>query len=157
MDIIRAVSEAIQIARESGAGVIISHLKAIGRKSWPFFKKALGMIERASGDGLKLNFDISPYQRTGSLAYLLLPNWTRESGHEPILRRLASGETRAAVIEAIKNQTLHYERYIVANSASPSANGRTIAEIAERRGQAPEETLVEIILASRGRAKIFGK
>ncbi|MBI2054553.1 MAG: amidohydrolase family protein [Candidatus Sungbacteria bacterium] len=157
LDIIPAVSEAIRIGRESGAGVIISHLKAIGRKSWPFFRKALGMIERASRDGLKLNFDISPYQRTGSLAYLLLPNWSREGGPEAILKRLASGETRAAVVEAVKNQTLHYERYIVANSTSPSANGRTIAEIAGRRGQAPEETLAEIILASQGRAKIFGK
>lgn len=152
-----AVNEVIQIAREAKARLVISHLKAIGRKSWPLFKRTTGMIERAAADSLNINFDISPYQRTGSFLYLLLPAWARAGGFAPLLERLADAPNRSAIAEELKRQTLHYERYIVASAEPPSANGKTIAELAARTGQSPEETVLGLVQASAGRVTVLGK
>lgn len=157
LNLIPAVNEALQIGREAGGTTIISHFKAIGRKSWPFFQKALRIVERAEDNGVKIFFDIFPYQRTGSFLYLLLPAWARAGGVRDTIKRIQSGETRPKVIETLRQQTLHYDRYIVANSASPSLNGRTIAEISLKLGGSPEETILEMLTASSGRAMIFGR
>lgn len=155
-NLVPAINEAVQIARGSRARVIISHFKAIGRRAWPFFKKTLGMIERANEDGLPFHFDISPYQRTGSFLYLLLPAWAREGGFDPMLERIQNQDTRSRIITELRNQTIHPERYIVATSITPGVNGKTIAEIASRAGQSPEETILELLLANRGRVTVFG-
>lgn len=156
-NLIPSVNEAIQIGRESGTHVVISHFKAIGRKSWPSFRKAIDIIERAATNGLKINFDSSPYQRTGSFMYLLLPNWAREGGFDAMLKRIADASTRKNITDDLKRQTLHYERYIVATSATSGANGKTISEIAERTGTSPEESILEMLSANRGRVTVFGR
>lgn len=156
-NLVPAVNEAVQVARRSRAPLVVSHLKAIGRRSWPFFKKAVGILERAAGSGLAVHFDTSPYQRTGSFLYLLLPAWAREGGFRAMLERIASATERARIAEDLQRQTLHYERYIVASSVTPGANGRTIAELAQRTGHTPEEVILELLLANRGKVTIFGK
>ena len=156
-NLIPAMNEVVQAARESHVEVIISHFKAVGRRAWPFFERALQMMERVNENGGRLHFDLSPYQRTGSFLYLLLPAWTREGGFAPMLERMRDPATRSAIAEELKRQTLHFDRYIVASADAPSANGRTIAELAGRAGQAPEETLLDLVMASRGRVTVFGR
>lgn len=153
-NLLAAVNEAIQISRESGASIIISHLKAIGRKSWPFFGRALEMIGRTAEDGVKVHFDLSPYRRTGSFLYLLLPAWAREGGFNVMLERLRKPEHRSAIIGELKSATLHFDRYIV---ASPQGGGRTIAELAELSTSPPEEVMLNLLAASRGRAIVLGR
>ena len=156
-DLIPAMNEAVEIARESKAKVIVSHFKAIGRKSWPLFPKALAMIERANAHGQPFHFDVSPYQRTGSFLYLLLPSWAREGGFPAMLERIANPANRSAIIEELKRLTLHYDRYIVASSIMTDTNSLTIAEVAERAGSSPEEAILELLAANGGRVTIFGK
>lgn len=156
-DIVPAMNEAVEIARESKAKVIVSHFKAIGRKSWPFFSKALAMIERANAHGRPFHFDVSPYQRTGSFLYLLLPAWAREGGFPAMLERIQNPQNRSAIIEELKRLTLHYDRYIVASSVVTNTNGLTIAEVAEHAGSSPEEAILELLVANGGRVTIFGK
>lgn len=156
-NLIPSVNEAIQIGRESGARVVVSHFKAIGRRSWPSFRKAIDIMERAAANGLKINFDSSPYQRTGSFMYLLLPNWAREGGFDAMLKRIADPATRKTIIDELKRQTLHYERYIIATSATSGANGKTIAEVAKRTGTSPEESILELLAANHGRVTVFGR
>lgn len=156
-DLIAAVNEAVEISREAKVKVIVSHFKAIGRKSWPSFARALAMIERANAHGQPFHFDISPYQRTGSFLYLLLPAWAREGGFPAMLERIQSLVNRPAIIEELKRLTLHYDRYVVASSVATTANGLTIAEVAERAGSSPEEAVLELLVANGGRVTIFGK
>ncbi|MDP3727447.1 MAG: amidohydrolase family protein, partial [bacterium] len=156
-NLIPALNEIIQAGRESKAHIIVSHFKAIGRKSWPLFRRALEMMEHASEGGTSIHFDISPYQRTGSFLYLLLPPWAREGGFPMLLKRIQDTANRAALIEELKRQTLHYERYIIASAATPNANGLTITEVAAHSGIRPEETVLDLLSASEGRVTIFGK
>ncbi len=157
LNLVPAVNEVVQLARESGARVVISHLKAIGRRSWPFFRKALDMIDRARGSGLELSFDISPYQRTGSFLYQLLPAWVREGGFDQMFKRIQDEAMHKQVIADLEALSLHYEKLVVATSITPNTNGRTVHELAERAGRSPAEVLLDLLIANRGRVTIFGR
>lgn len=155
--LVPAVNEAVQIGREARVPIVISHLKAIGRKSWPLFKKGLEILERAASDGVSFHFDSSPYLRTGSFLYLLLPAWAREGGFDAMLKRINNSASRRDIVDELKKQTLHYERYIVATSSVPGTNSKTLAEIAQSAGASPEDAVLELLLANRGRVTVFGK
>lgn len=152
-----AMNEMVQIGRESGVPTVISHVKAVGRKSWPSFQKALDMLSHANQEREQFSFDMSPYARTGSSLHLLLPSWAVGQGIPDIMKRIETADGRKTIIEGLQQQTLHYDRYIVASAGSPNTNGHTIAEIAERTGRSPEETVIELLAANHGRVTIFGK
>ena len=59
--LLTAIDEALEISRKSGAGVQISHLKAIGRKNWGLVEDALTRIDEARTRGIDVAFDVYPY------------------------------------------------------------------------------------------------
>ncbi len=59
--LIDAIDEALTIARESGAGLQISHLKTVGRGNWGLVATALDRIDEAHQGGLDIGFDVYPY------------------------------------------------------------------------------------------------
>jgi N-acyl-D-amino-acid deacylase len=156
-DLVPAVNEVVQLGKESGAPIVISHFKAIGRKAWHSFPRTIQMIERANDGGAKIHFDISPYQRTGSFLYLLLPRWARKAGFRAMLERMADPQQRSYMITDLGRQTLDASRYIIASSPLPGMNGKTIAEVAKRAGTNPEEIILELLETSRGRVTVLGK
>lgn len=156
-NLVPAMSELLQLTRETRVTTIVSHLKAIGRKTWPYFRNVIEMIERENESGRTLLFDISPYQRTGSFLYLLLPRWSREGGFLPMLGLIRTPESRARILADLTGQTIRPERYIVASSRAPGANGKTIAEIAETSGVSPEEAILDLLSSSNGRVTVFGR
>lgn len=156
-EILASVNEAVRIGRETGVPVQISHLKAIGRKSWPHLKKALDLIKSARDSGLDINFDVSPYSTTGSLLYLLIPAWARHGGFAELFKRLEMPEEKKKIIEQLKAYTLHYDRIIVNSAQLTNLVGKTMAEIAAISNLSPEEALVETVRANEGRVNIIGR
>lgn len=152
-----AVNEAIQIARATDIQVIIAHFKAVGRKAWPSFKKALELIEHASSSGVKITFDVSPYSTTGSPLYLLIPAWAREGGFDELFKRMNKPEEKKKIMASIKTQTLHYDKILIVSAKIPSVVGKTMAEIAEHSGLSPEEALLDTVRANEGRVSIIGR
>ncbi|MEK7541874.1 MAG: amidohydrolase family protein [Patescibacteria group bacterium] len=156
-EVLAAVNEAIQIGRETGATVIISHLKVIGRKSWPLAQKALDLIAYARLSGVAIWFDVSPYRTTGSPLYLLVPAWARRGGLHDLFDRMRSQTERKRIVEALAATTLHYDRIRVIAAKHASIVGKTIAEIAEGMTLPPEEAMLEVIRGSEGRVTIIGR
>lgn len=156
-EFLASVNEVLSIARESGAKLHISHLKAIGRKSWPDFSRALKMIEGAASSGMDVTFDQFPYRRTGSLLYLLLPLWVRDGGFTKMFERFQNPEIREKIISDLKNFTLHYDKIIISTAKDKSIIGKTIKEIADSGGVDPENAMLDILFANEGRVTIFGR
>lgn len=155
--LLAAVNEAITISRESRVPIIISHLKAIGRASWQFFPTAIKMIEQAQNAGIAAHMDITPYARTGSFLYMLLPRWTRVGGFQEMFRRFRDPEERKKIMRHLSPETLHFENIVIASAKNPAINGKTVQEIAASSQRSPEETFLDIILESNGQATVFGK
>lgn len=155
--LLASVNEVVRIARETGVSVEISHLKSIGRKSWSSFKTALELISRANETGADVNFDVSPYATTGSLLYTLLPSWARAGGMSALFQNIDNASTRQKIIEELKTYTLHYDRIRITSAKIKTIVGRTIAELATEAGISPEETLINAVRATEGRASIIGR
>ncbi len=156
-EVLASVNEAVRIGRETNIPVQISHLKAIGKKSWPLLKKTLEIINSARESGVNINFDVSPYHTTGSLLYLLIPAWAREGGFVDLFKRLDDPWQKEKIITELKANTLHYEKLLVVSAKLSGIVGKTLAEIAARSGLEPEEAMLEAVRANDGRVAIIGK
>lgn len=152
-NLLRATEEAIFSAQSADVPLHISHLKAVGRKNWPLFEEVLSMIKNASLNGLDVSFDVYPYTSSGSVLYTFLPEWVTESGRKTMLHRLGDFQTRASVIRDMKANEYDYSQMIVSvSSLNKIVTRRTIADIASAQGTTPEDAVLDLLLASEGRA-----
>ncbi len=157
--ILASVVEVINIARSSGAQVHITHLKAIGRKAWHDFPKALAIIRKARKyENLPISADFFPYLHTGSLLSNFLPEWIMEGDQSKVLAILSDAAKHESVLEAIRGLTLHYDNIVIAEAQKDKKIiGKSIAQIASQSGLSPEETLVHILVINGLSVTIFSK
>jgi N-acyl-D-amino-acid deacylase len=157
-DLVSAVREVTDLSRKTNVNLEISHLKAVGKKAWHLFERALGMIREAVDHGANINYDVYPYTSSGPVLYTLLPNWATDGGRENLLKMLRDGATRRKVVQEIKNNSLNYSQIIVASSPlSQLLVNKSIAEIARVRETSPEEVVVDLALASGDQCTVIMK
>jgi len=156
--LIPSVREAAEIALKTGVNLEISHLKAVGKKSWHLFSRALEIIKEAKDKGADINFDVYPYNSSGPVLYTLLPEWVTEGGREKLLKLLREKQVRNRVISEMKRNYLNYSQMIVASSPlSKLLVQKSIAEIAKTRDMAPEEVVIDLVLASEDQCTVIAK
>lgn len=135
--LLEAVNEAIEIGRQSGVRVQISHLKAAGRSNWYKQEADLHLIESARRSGIDVMADAYPYTAySTSLSSFILP-WAREGGTQATLERLADPAIRDRIrkeTEEIARTTPGDYHLIVISRVKSEKNqalvGKNIAEIA---------------------------
>lgn len=151
-EVMEAVDEALEVAKKSGVKLHISHLKAMGKKNWPLMDQALRLIEKEKENGTDVSFDIYPYTNTGSVLYVLLPDWVSEGGRKIMLSRLKDPSIRAKVIKEMKEAGFDYSKVEIAISPLNKTLARkNISEIAASQGKEVEETIIDVLVASNGR------
>jgi N-acyl-D-amino-acid deacylase len=152
-EIIEALQEAIDLAKDSGVSLQISHLKVMGEKNWPLMNEIFEMIEKAREAEININFDVYPYTQTNSVLYSFLPVWAAGGGKKMLLSRLKDAGLRKKMIEEMKEVAqIHYEDAIIAMCGfSDSLANRKISEIATQQRISVEEAIVDLLIASEGR------
>lgn len=157
-NILPALSRILSLARLNGTAAHISHFKAIGRKAWDNFNRAIIMMDKSINEGVKASCDIFPYTKTGSNLYMLLPEWTLGGGRDEIIKRVKDKNERGKIINALRDLTLHYDKMIVATAPrSPASVGKTISEISSSSGLSPEEVLLDLLEVNSLRVAIFNE
>jgi len=157
-NILPAVVSLIQLAREAGAKMHLSHFKILGRASWPLFHDVMRVIESGREEGLDLTLDAFPYTRTGSLLQAFLPPWLLEGGREKILAALGVPARREEVKSYLKSLTLHYDRITVASVLRDfSLLGKTLSQLAAAAGLEPEETMLRLLEVNDLKVAIFNE
>jgi len=158
-----AVEEALNIGRQAGLPVHISHHKAVGKSMWGNSVKTLKMVDEAVGEGMDVTVDQYPYTATSTGLTVLFPAWSLEGGEEKIKERLEDATLRAKIKVGIV-QNILYDRgggdpaTIVISSypTDPALEGKNLAEITKMRGNEPTpenaaETLMDLHYAGGGR------
>lgn len=92
-----SVAEAISIARNSGARLQISHLKAQNAANWHKAPALIKQIEEASASGLDIAFDRYPYIAFSTGLTSFIPLNERQGSSEEVIARLKN-DTKAAQI-----------------------------------------------------------
>ena len=89
-----AVAEMIEVGKQSGVRVHISHFKIAGRENWGRIDGVLALIEQAQREGVRLTADQYPYIAGSTMLGAILPPWAHAGGVEETLKRLANAEER---------------------------------------------------------------
>ncbi len=151
-DLVRAVEEAIKTAQASGVKLQISHLKVMGEKNWNLMDEAINLIETAKVSGVDVSFDVYPYAVTGSVLYILLPDWVAKGGKKMMINRLEDPSIRKRVVDEMQNAGIDYSKINIAIShLDKTLTRKKIIDIAASQGKPAEEVVVDLLVASEGR------
>jgi N-acyl-D-amino-acid deacylase len=152
-----AVEEFLQVGRDAGLAVQLSHLKVSGQEHWAKIDWLLDRLEAARAAGLRLHADRYPYTASETGLDVLLPAWAFEGGKDRQLARLKDNVARPKLereILAADPAPEFWERVVVGSVEEPAlraAEGRSIAEIAAERGRPPLEVYFDILIGDQCR------
>lgn len=152
-ELIKAVEEAITVARKTKVPLHISHLKAVGQSNWPLMDEVFNLIEAATLGNIDISFDVYPYTTTGSVLYTFLPTWITENGRKLMLARLRDEKVRETVIEEMRKNEVDYSAMTFAvTNLGNMLSRRKVSDIALLQNKSPEQVVIDVLIASEGRA-----
>ena len=161
--VINSVKEAIEVARQSGVHLILSHHKVSGQKNWGDSAVTLGLVEEALKEGINVHLDQYPYNAGATVLSCTIPQEFSAQGMPALLKNLESPAFREEVKEVILHGTSSSE--IVVRSTGGLQNiivtmapgmseveGKRVTEIAEEWGVAPYDALFDLLIRTNGKA-----
>lgn len=155
-----AYEEMVALTREAGCALHLAHATmnfGVNKGKAP---DLLTLLDAALADGADITMDTYPYTPGSTTLAAMLPSWASEGGPEATLARLREEETAARIrhhMEEIGADGCHgvpiewdtIEISGVANPAFTACVGRTVAESARLRGEAPWTLARRLLLEDR--------
>ncbi len=158
-DLLESIEEQIDLARESGCRLQISHLQTVGRANWEKQARALELLERARLEGIDVEFDSYPYLAGSTVLTQLLPQRAMDGGIAQLLNLLADPAERQAIARATTaGMAQEWSDIFVASVGSErnrSLAGRSFAEIAAEREIAAIDAALDLLIEERGIVNIL--
>lgn len=153
-----AVREALEIGRQAGLPVHVSHFKASGRDVWGTLRAAAQIIIEARQQGQTVTADQYPYIASStSLEATVLPPWSRAGGRKALVARLKD-ETDGPKIRAEVEKRLKVTDRLQIAGYGPRGEwvGKLLSQIAEEEGLSQVDLVVEMELNGGARIVNFG-
>lgn len=162
VDILEALDETMQIARDSGVITELYHLKAAGKLSWHLMPEVIERITAARAGGLDIAADMYPYEGSGTNlnSNADVPHWASEGGKllenidDPVTREKILAQMRAEAADpAFGIDDDKAERIILAEFAKPDMQerfgGKTLQEAADELGMDSHEAALWLLRTDR--------
>lgn len=144
--VVAAVDEVIEIAREAGIPGVVTHIKALGPRVWGASEEIVERIEAARAEGVEVYADQYPYEASGtSIVGALVPRWALAGDDDAFEARLANAGDRARLAADMwenLDRRGGADRLVFQGGEH---EGRSLAEVAEGRGQDPVETAIALL------------
>ncbi|MGE6260616.1 N-acyl-D-amino-acid deacylase family protein [Heyndrickxia sporothermodurans] len=156
-----ALDEVIDVARQSGVRLHISHFKVIGKSNRHKFNEAIEKMDEARREGIEITFDQYPYTAASTVFHAILPPWMHSGGTEEMLNRLKNPNDRHRIIDDFLNNK-DYENWvlncgwenIIITSVQTNANkcleGKNMMEIAKITKKSPEVAAFDLLIEEKG-------
>lgn len=155
--LVESVLEMIEVARQTGAPLLLSHHKAAGKQNWGKINQTLALIDQANAEGILVSLDAYPYTASSTSLKTLIPAQFHAHGAQALLDLLASSIGRSAIREEMlspdaegETQFINagFEGTLVIDSPHcPEAKGKTITQFAQAKGGDPFDVLFDILVA----------
>jgi N-acyl-D-amino-acid deacylase len=161
--LVNSVKEMIHVSEKSGARLVISHHKAIGRKNWHQLTECLDLIDQAILRGKKIYIDVYPYIAANTMLRSLLPPWALNGGIEKMLDIISSSAGRDRVREWIVERNdwenfglaTGWDSIMISSSRdNPAQKGQFIAQLADNSGADPVDFIMDYLLMEEGQGMI---
>lgn len=146
-----ALSETINISKESGVNTQVSHIKTWGEKNWGKIGKIKQLLDDARSKGIPITCDRYPYTAAATDLDVILPGWVYEGGTVEEKKRLGDPLYRERIIKEMEHEGKSHEFWgtimisSVFNNKNRSFEGKTIAEIAEALRVLPLEFVLDLL------------
>jgi N-acyl-D-amino-acid deacylase len=130
---VKAIREALEIGRRSGAPTHISHFKSSGRAEWRTVSKRLELLDEARAKGQAVTIDVYPYNRSSTTTDVLLPDWAirdgraglRQAGKNPKIRQ----QLHADILASLQQEGWKDLSHVRLAAGRQEWVGRTLAEV----------------------------
>ncbi|QDE27672.1 N-acyl-D-amino-acid deacylase family protein [Paremcibacter congregatus] len=154
-----AVSEVIDIARQTGIAVHVAHIKALGVDVWGQSRDIVQLVEKAQAEGLKVTADQYPWRASGtSVAGALMPRWVMAGSKDAYQARLQDPSLSKRIREEMTENLRRRggaEAVLITDKEKPDLVNRTLAEIAKTRDESAIDTALWIIQEGNARVASF--
>ena len=153
--VIQAIEEVIEIGRQSGIPVLITHFKVMGKKNWGLSEETLKMLDDARREGIEVTIAQYPYTAGSTMLHAVIPPWYHSEGPDKLIQMLHEG--KEPIKKDIRDKT-NWENWaanvgwenIVVSSVESDANkkyeGKNIVEIASKRNlDDPSDAVLDIL------------
>ena len=169
--LLESIDELIDIARRSGAAAEIYHFKQSGRDNWHKVDAAIGRVEKARAEGLRITADMYAYPASSTGFDAAFPLWIQDGGLEKWIERLRQPAQRArafadmAAPDASENSKIvvdEPDKVILVGfktDALKPLTGLTLGEVARQRGKPAHEVAADLIVEDGTRIQVvyFGQ
>lgn len=158
---LEALDEVIDVARQTGVRLHISHFKIAGSKNRHKFQPFLQKLDDARQEGIEVTFDQYPYATGSTVLHNILPNWMHSGGTEKMLERLKDPSLRDQIKQGIAEKddyrnlgvSSEWEKITISTVASEKnrhLEGKNMLEIAEIRGVEPIDAALDLLVEENG-------
>ncbi|MDP6443212.1 MAG: D-aminoacylase [Pirellulaceae bacterium] len=164
--LLEAVDEFLKIARDAGIAAEIYHLKAAGRENWSKLDEVIKRVERARADGLRITADMYTYTAGATGLNATMPPWVQEGGFDRWRDRLRDPKIRQRVMREMREVTDEWESLLLMagnannvllvgfkNPDLKHLTGKSLGEVARRRGRSVEETAMDLVVEDGSRVE----
>lgn len=139
--VLNAVKEALDIGKQAGLTVEVSHLKALGPDVWGFGPKLTAMIEEARRNGQRVYADQYPYPASGTgLEAAVYPRGAKREDFESLREQVERNIARRGGAKSL---------VLVAFRPRPEWAGKSLEQIANETGRKPVD-VVKLVLDGGG-------
>ncbi len=160
-DILASIAEVLDLARQSGVKLQISHLKVIGKQNQKLVPAMLTLIEDARMEGVDVQFDQYPYDfGSTSLFSLLPPPYLKLNRRD--LRQALLDTSERSTMKAMMEEGNGWDSIaslcgwdavkVIVLQSNPQYEGLYMSEIAQMRNQDPYEAFFDILAQEQGSA-----
>jgi N-acyl-D-amino-acid deacylase len=153
--LVDAVMEAIEVAKNSGVRLELSHHKASGKRNWGLVRTTLDLMQYYRRLGLEITCDVYPCTYCSTDLYSFFPNWTRQGGKKAFLSLIKNEENRNKIKHQLTRPSRDWENIlldcgfdelIIASSKKlKNYEGKNAAAIANELNMNPYDALFYII------------
>lgn len=152
--------EALDVARNSGVRLQVSHLAINDPPSWGRAADLLARFEAARDQGVDVRFDVYPYDASSSAAMQYLPDWVGAGGSVDLQRNAADPAWRRSALPAIAQGWYghipwFWDRIVLSGAPGhEDVVGLGFDEIAERWSVPPEQVLLDLCVELGTKAQV---
>jgi len=147
-----AIEEALNISRQAGVSLQISHLKACNKNNWHKVDAMLSRISRARQEGIPVHADRYPYIAWSTGLSAFLPVSARQGTTEEMIERLKNRENEELVRNYVVGRGERiggWERVLISScrgTGGKDFEGRTLQDISLALGLNPYETVRKLLI-----------
>ena len=148
----------LDLARETGVRLQLSHLIFVGATTWKTFDKAMDLIDRAMADGVDLMLDTYAYHCGASIITVLLPDWFMATAPASFSDKTLIFKARLLAALSFRLLGFGFKDIQIASAVHEPfnrLNGMFLSDIAKERRVSPFENYMDFIQQSNGTARVL--